>query len=154
MYWETDMDYSGHIPESSLRSLPRQFEPTFLREESGSSPIDELIGEMMRKTDEAREKLLRKLLEDPGIVATFNDGFIVEFGDLEFETIDSPRGSWSQRVSHRDHPEMAHPTSRGRRRPSWNSIVARSLRRNTRGLTKSSKRIRNRLWFAYPVWNQ
>ena len=84
------MDYSGHIPESSLRSLPRQFEPTLLREESGSSPIDELIDEMMRKTDEAREKLLRKLLEDPGIVATFNDGFIVEFGDLEFETIDSP----------------------------------------------------------------
>lgn len=84
------VDYSGHIPEPTLRALPRQFEPALLREDPGKSPIKELIDEMFRKTNEAREELLRKLIEDPGIVATFNDNFVVEFGDFEFETIDSP----------------------------------------------------------------
>lgn len=54
------------------------------------SPIQDLTDQMIHKTMEAREKLLRNLVENPGVVATFGDDFIVEFGDLELHTLDSP----------------------------------------------------------------
>lgn len=54
------------------------------------SPIQDLVDQMFHKTMEARERLLRNLVENPGVVATFGNDFVVEFGDLEFHTLDSP----------------------------------------------------------------
>ena len=89
------VDYSGHIPSPSVRALPLAFDPVAFQDAVSQgpvvkSPIQSLVDEMMEKTDQAREELLRKLIEDPGIVATFNNDFVVEFGDLEFEHIDTP----------------------------------------------------------------
>lgn len=58
-------DYSGHIPQSS--------------------PIQSVVNEMMRKSNEAREKILMDLIENPGVVATFGEDFVVEFEDVEIK---------------------------------------------------------------------
>lgn len=89
------VDYSGHIPVVAPVLKPPSFDPSAFHDAVSQgpvvkSPIQTLIDEMMDKTNEAREELLRKLIEDPGIVATFNNDFVVEFADLEFEPIDSP----------------------------------------------------------------
>lgn len=78
----TPVDYSGHIP------IPF---PVALSDQSvEKSPIQKLLDEMLDKTYEARERLLKSLIENPGVIATFGDDFYVEFGDLEINTLDSP----------------------------------------------------------------
>lgn len=76
------MDYSGHVPVPRLRPLPRIHEDR--------SPVHKLIDDVLQKNyDAARVEILRKLVENPGVVATFNDNFIVEMGPMEINTLDS-----------------------------------------------------------------
>lgn len=89
------VDYSGHIPSPQLRALPRTFDQVAFQDAVSKgaviqSPIQSLIDEMIEKTNEAREKILRNLIDNPGILATFENNFVVEFGDIEIETLDSP----------------------------------------------------------------
>ena len=69
-------DYSGHIPTT----------PPAVNQ----SPTRDLIDEMVKKSNEARERILRNLIENPGIVATFGNDFVVEFSDLEVRQLHSP----------------------------------------------------------------
>lgn len=87
------LDYSGHIPEPIIRPVPL-FDKEALREAVSSqpskkSPIQTLLDDISRQVQESREEILKKLIEDPGIIATFENDFVVEFGPLEVRTLDS-----------------------------------------------------------------
>lgn len=71
-------DYNGFIP----------LDPKLLEEPK--SPISSLVDEMVQKTNEARQKILSNLIENPGVAATFHNGFDVEFGDVEIRTSSHP----------------------------------------------------------------
>lgn len=54
------------------------------------SEIQKLTDLMYSKVQESREAILKNLIEDPGVVATFGENFVVEFGDVELRTLDDP----------------------------------------------------------------
>lgn len=92
------MDYSGHVPDEYyqkpvLRALPKPRDSTFdINKEaipSGSSPIKELLNRMVEDTEETRQKILFYLIENPGMIATFENDFHVELAPLEIRTLDS-----------------------------------------------------------------
>lgn len=90
------LDYSGHIPEPIIRPVPL-FDKEALREAVSSqpskkSPIQTLLDDISRQVRESREEILKELIDDPGVVATFGDDFLVEFGPLEVHAIDSLPG--------------------------------------------------------------
>lgn len=69
-------DYSGHVPTT----------PPVVNQ----SPIRDLVDEMVEKSNEARERILRNLIENPGVVATFGEDFVVEFSDVRIESKHTP----------------------------------------------------------------
>lgn len=76
------MDYNGHMPEPHLRALPR------IHEER--TDVHKLIDKVLDENYEAaRAKLLDLLVKNPGVVATFNQNFVVEMSPLEITTLDS-----------------------------------------------------------------
>lgn len=81
------LDYSGHIPEipKKFQVVPPPFTP--FEKISDKSSIQNLIDEMIESVVSSREKILRNLIENPGVVATFGEDFLVEFGDVEIITL-------------------------------------------------------------------
>ena len=76
------MDYSGHMPEPHLRALPR------IHKER--SETHKLIDRVLDENQEAaRAQLLDLLVKNPGVVATFNQDFVVEMSPMEVNTLDS-----------------------------------------------------------------
>lgn len=73
-------DYNGFLPDqlASADDIP-----------TIKSPIQTLTDDILRKSQEARETILKNLLENPGVIATFGNDFFVEFGDLEIRPLAS-----------------------------------------------------------------
>jgi hypothetical protein len=85
-------DYSGHVPDPHLRAVPdfaTAFADAVAHPPIAKSPINKLIDDMLRKTTEAREEILKNLVQNPGVVATYGDDFVVIFDDVEIRTLDS-----------------------------------------------------------------
>ena len=76
------MDYNGHMPEPRLHALPR------IHKER--TDVHKLIDKVLDENYEAaRAKLLDLLVKNPGVVATFNQNFVVEMSPMEVTTLDS-----------------------------------------------------------------
>jgi len=80
------MDYSGHFPKSSAPLIQLLPKPNLESEETKSAK-QRLLDQMMEENDNVRADILRKLIEDPGVVATFNEDFIVEFAPMEVRSL-------------------------------------------------------------------
>ena len=75
-------DYNGFVPNDTpfLRALP-----PLIQNESKSSPVRQLVDDLLEENRKARARILEHLIKDPGFVATL-DEFEVIFDDLQIET--------------------------------------------------------------------
>lgn len=75
-----DIDYNGFQPDPPLRALPR------IHKER--SPIHQLVDDVLQQNEAAsRAAILDKLIKNPGVVATFNENFVVEMGPMQINDI-------------------------------------------------------------------
>lgn len=57
--------------------------------EKSDTHLQKVINDIQQNLADARERILHKLIADPGFVSTFGDDFVVEFGDVILETADA-----------------------------------------------------------------
>lgn len=74
------IDYKGFTPDPLLRALPR------IHEER--SPVHQLIDDVLQQNEAAaRAEILEKLIKNPGVIATFNENFVVEMGPMQINDL-------------------------------------------------------------------
>lgn len=73
-------------PELELGGDPVAFSPVSKPE----SRVGEIVNELTTQQEEARQHILRNLMENPGFLSTYGDDFVAEWDPVDIETETDP----------------------------------------------------------------